>query len=401
MSAGPSAAVNEGRIYGEIHTVDGEVFEGLIRWDRNESDWVDILNATKEIPRKYSREYERSGGRHRESRSRKIELFGLKIYDEGRDWTYSRSAESGIRFGHIRSLEVLGDNEALLTLKSGEEVELISNSTDIGSSIREIVIEDEREGKLGLVWDDIDRIEFRSAPAGERSDFGDRLYGTLTTRRGQTFAGFVCWDVDELFTSDILDGEDRRRDKEIEFGEIASIERYSSSAATVMLRKGDEVVLRGTQDVNDGNRGIIISDPGFGQVRVDWDEFDRLDFAEAPQAVKYDDFDGGRPLHGTVYCEDGEEYTGTIRWDNDEEYTWEILDGSYRGLEYDLEFGLIKEIRKKSHGAVVTVWDGREFRLRDSNDIDDDNKGIYIMSEDGDQIVVDWDDFERIEFSKR
>ena len=135
---------------------------------------------------------------------------------------------------------------------------------------------------------------------------------------------------------------------------------------------------------------------------VDWDEFDMLVFEDVPRHQKYGDFDGGRPLYGVVYTEDGEEYAGKIRWDNDEEYTWEILDGNYHDIEFDIEFGLIKEIEKKSYrSAIVTVLDGRTFRLRGSNDVDEDNKGIFIIQEDGEEIEVEWDDFERVAFSKK
>jgi hypothetical protein len=82
----------------------------------------------------------------------------------------------------------------------------------------------------------------------------------------------------------------------VTFGRIAAIERYSSSGATIYLKDGDQVVLRGTNDVDESNRGIIISDPGFGQMRVDWDEFDRLDLTAPKQSVGYDQFDGGRKI---------------------------------------------------------------------------------------------------------
>ena len=54
--AGTVMAENEGRIYGKITTTDGDVYEGLIRWDKNEGNWVknlqinlreNILNQTE------------------------------------------------------------------------------------------------------------------------------------------------------------------------------------------------------------------------------------------------------------------------------------------------------------------------------------------------------------------
>jgi hypothetical protein len=228
------------------------------------------------------------------------------------------------------------------------------------------------------------------------------MYGTLTTRRGEEFTGFVCWDVDELFEDDILDGNFKGRKRKIRFGKLASIERYSSNGATVVLTNGDEMLLRETNDVDDSNRGITICDVAFGQVTVDWDEFDKLVFKKTAQPARYDDFDGGRPIYGTVYTEDGESYSGKIRWDNDEENTWEILDGDYHDIEFDIEFGLIKQIEKKSYrSSIVTVSDGRVFRLRGSNDVDEDNKGVFVTTDDGDEVEIEWEDFARVEFTKK
>ena len=395
-------ADNSDRLYGKITTVDGDVLEGLIRWDKNEGCWVDILNGEKELSKKNLREMDRKSRKKYSSKRKSIKLFGVRIVDTDDDnFFYTDRAQSGIRFGHIKTMEMVDDDAVLLVLKSGEEVELENYSTDIGSGIREIIIEDKDEGELELVWDDIENIEFMSARTSEASSFGERLYGTLTTRRGEKFTGFVCWDIDELFGDDILDGNERSRKRKIKFDKIQAIERYSSSGSNVILKNGDEMILRGTNDVDDDNRGIVISDPNLGDVEVEWDDFDRLDFDRAPHKVGYDEFDGGRMLKGTVYTEDGDTYKGMIRWDNDEEYTWEILDGNSRDIEFNIEFGKIKEIKKQSYrGAEVTLWDGRTFSLRESNDVDEDNKGIFITLDDGDDVMVEWDEFDRVEFAK-
>ncbi len=52
-------AEDTGRIYGQITTVDGDVFEGLIRWDKNEGSWVDVLDGDKNLPRKNLRKSSR------------------------------------------------------------------------------------------------------------------------------------------------------------------------------------------------------------------------------------------------------------------------------------------------------------------------------------------------------
>ena len=118
----------------------------------------------------------------------------------------------------------------------------------------------------------------------------------------------------------------------------------------------------------------------------------------------YEDFKGSGLITGTVYDENGDAFTGQIRWDNDEEYGWEILDGNYRGVEFDIAFENIKSIEKLSgRSSRVTLWDGRQFKLRDSNDVNDENNGIYVAtgSDRKDEEVVDWEDFDRVEFKNK
>jgi len=203
--------------------------------------------------------------------------------------------------------------------------------------------------------------------------------------------------MDESYDSDILDGSENKRKRKIKFGKIDAIERRSSSSAIVTLKSGKKIRLKGTNDVDSGNRGIVVSDLFMGRVVIDWDEFDYVEFKEAPNGLPYNKFDGGKILKGTVFTEDGEKFKGEIKWDDDEEYTWELLDGEIDDVDFAIEFGQIKSIEKSSrHGAEVTLKDGRKFRLRDSNDIDNDNKGI-IIKEGKNKVVVDWYDFERLE----
>ena len=48
--AAPAWAQDGDRIWGRVYTTAGDVYEGFIRWDRNEGSWVDILDGSKTIP---------------------------------------------------------------------------------------------------------------------------------------------------------------------------------------------------------------------------------------------------------------------------------------------------------------------------------------------------------------
>lgn len=386
-----------GRICGVIYTRDGDTFEGPIRWDKNEAFWDDILDATKE------RE-----GRHDEARRREkhIHIFGIHInWDEEEG---ERQASCGIKFGHIRCLERLSRNRVILELKSGERITLYGGGTDVGSSIREILINDLKEGKVFLDWDDLDRIEFKECEATGERESGNKedrpLYGQVETRDGETFKGFITWDADELFGSDILDGEEKGRDRNIPFGKIKAIERRSQNSAWVYLKNGDQMKLSESNDVDSGNRGIVVNDPYFGRITIEWEDFDRCDFLEGgeEQLKNCDQFDGGHPLYGMVYDEDGESYEGYIRWDDDETQSWELLDGEYKGLDMDIEFSQIESIEKTSaQGAKVTLKNGNSFKLTDSNDVNDENRGIFITTKEGKEVELDWPDFKKVTFKMK
>ena len=107
-------------------------------------------------------------------------------------------------------------------------------------------------------------------------------------------------------------------------------------------------------------------------------------------------------MYGTVEDEDGKKYTGYITWDDDEKFGWEILNGKYHDLDMEIEFNNIQSIRKRAFwGAEVTLKNGKKFRLEDSNDVNEDNKGIFIEDEEGNEIEVEWDDFEEVRFFEK
>jgi hypothetical protein len=393
------SAQDADRIFGQVRTASGDVYEGYIRWDRNEGSWVDILNGSKELDRDVVA-FARDASE--DDRRRSVEFLGVRI-SWNDDGDGPSSADGGMRFGHLRSLRVVGDDRVMLELKSGQELEMWGGSTDIGREMRELLVDDPDRGAVELEWRDLDRIDFMPAPRGVAPAQARRLYGTVEDRWGNQVTGFVSWDLDEILGSDILDGEERGRDRDIPFDRIEAIEREGSGASRVFLRGGDEVVLRGSNDVADGHRGVQVTDPALGQVEVEWDEFHSVRFFEAPaRAGGYDDFQPSWRLYGTVETEDGESFTGTIHWDADETWSWELLDGLWRDVVYDIEFGKVERIRKRSsRSSEVTLTDGRTFELEGSNDVDRDNKGIVVEVDGDDLILIDWDRFSEVTFRHR
>ncbi len=393
----------DGRIWGEVRTVHGDVYEGFLRWDRNEGSWADVLNGTGTVPETHRRMWADARGESEADRERSVEFLGFTLSWDEDDPDFPAQVESGIRFGHLERLRVLGDDEAEVTLRSGEVLELWGGSTDLGTNLRELVVEIPRGGSVELEWEELEEIRFTTAPPGAAPE-SQRLYGTVEDRWGNRFTGALSWDTDEILQSDVLDGEVDGRDREIPFREIAAIER-DWDGSRVTLVDGQELEISGSNDVGDGHRGVQISDPGLGLVEVEWDEFESVRFHPPDWEPGRDDFTGGHRLRGTVLTRGGDELTGWIRWDADESRSWQFLDGVWRDVVFDIEFGQIERIeRASSQSALVTLLDGREFELEDSNDVDEDNKGIFVEvsgesgEEGGSWIRIGWDEFQEIRF---
>jgi hypothetical protein len=278
------------------------------------------------------------------------------------------------------------------------------SGSDVGSGNRGIEVDiGNDQDQVDLEWGEIEQIDFKAEPDDYRpSDGGiERLYGRVKTEGGDDITGFVVWDADEIYSTDILDGEVNDHTRKIEFGTIASIEKASSDACLVRRKSGPEVRISGTNDVDSGNRGISVSVPGLGRVQIDWDEFESVTFLPIPSGLQpaYDQFDGGKRLHGTVTTGNGESFTGAVSWDNDERFGWEHLNGDQNSLKYDVEFENVAKIERHSgRAARVTLRNGMTLKLRGSNDVDDENKGIFIETAKDESEEVDWDDFEKITF---
>lgn len=350
----PLAGTNH--LYGVVRTRDGAVHQGFLRWDRNEGSWGDLLDVNK-LDRGFK---------------------GL----------------SGIRFGHVDRIQPVGSTQAIFHLRSGQSIGMEGESTDLGRGMRSLVVTLSNGSPVTLAWGDIRRVDFEAAPGHLRPAAG-RLHGTLSTGRGAEFTGYITWDVDEIHSTDVLDGEANGRKYRIPFGAIGEIQQHGPVGAEVFLHTGESVTLYGTNDVDRSNRGITVSDPGLGQVKVSWDYLRSVRFHYPRRDQSRRDFDGGRPLRGTVITTSGDALYGDIRWDLDEYSSWEMLNGRSAGIEFDIEFSKIERIVKNETGSTVILRDGRSYDLVGSNDVDSGNRGIVVTSG-GSEFTVAWEDFREL-----
>ena len=377
--AQPASAQGTDRLWGRVTLTDGTTHTGFIRWDRNEAGVYDLLDGTREASEDAYLAW-LDAVRDGERPVRTLDLLGYRISWNEQDPDFPGQSTSGVRFGHVRELRVIDRDRARLTLRSGQSVEFSGGASDIGIGLRETLVQGP-DGTHEVEWDELRSVTFAAPPAGA-APTGRRLHGTVRDREGREFMGDLAWDLDEVLDLDVLDGADEDgTDHEIPFAEILRIEPLPGSAR-VVLRSGRSLQLAGTNDVGRGHRGVQISDPELGTVEVEWDDLASVDFHPPHDAATRPLLDGGVPLFGTVRTHHGDTLVGRIRWDADEEFTWELLDGRAGPVDFSIELGRVSRVvPDRIDGAHVTLRDGRTFHLTGSNDVTEDNKGVFVRAD--------------------
>lgn len=389
LAAAPdlAAADAKGFLYGTVVTKGGATYEGRLRWGNEEAFWTDHFNATKD-ERPLVREIPRA---HRDT-SEQVKVFGIPV---GLRWT-DADRQLVVRFGDLRSIVTSGAHGGTLVTKDGEEVPFADGSNDVGARI---TVHDASLGEVQVPWEKLRRVDFKAAPA-DLPGLPGRLSGSVKTEAG-TFRGTLQWDKEECLSTDLLDGSSDDGKMKVEMGRIRAIEREGRRASRVFLKDGREVVLRGTNDVNDENRGLFVDDPRFGRVLVPWSAFVRVDFEDAGSGPGYDEFPPLGPLQGTVKTRDGKVHRGRIVYDVDESRGWETLDGDQDGISYSIPFAQVASVVPSGRLRARVQLRGakEELVLEESGDVSERNAGVFVL--DGERkTYIPWDEVSRIDFGK-
>ena len=387
-------AQDEGFIYGKVTTEDGDVYQGAIRWGKEEVYWTDMFNARKtenpNLDYLSRRDIDdlRYGNREWDDR---VTTWISGNRSSRRDFVH----EFSCMFGEIKTIRPSRWDEVKVRLQDGTVVEVDGNGyNDLGSKIR--VLDDEI-GQIELSWKRIDEVEFMATPAELEEKFGDPLYGKVKTDFGE-FTGFVQWDHDERVTTDKLDGDTYDGDVSIDFGKIKKIENRGNRSL-ITLQSGREMELRGSNDVNDENRGIIVTVEGLGRVDIPWRDFEEVTFETTKgSGPGFEDFKTNKKLSGTVTTADGT-IKGEIIYDLDEAYDFEVLNGRDDDIEYIIPFGNIKKITPKGYrSSEVVLLDGSKLRLERSQDVSEDNTGLLVF-QGQEPVYVTWREIDAIQFN--
>jgi hypothetical protein len=404
LSATFTQAQDEGFMYGKVFTEDNKVYQGPIRWGKEEVYWTDMFNAAKERNENLrylsDRQREELDDKHMNWFSwddRASKWFGSQ------HWSGSRSEEDYIhqfscQFGEIKTVTPMGRKYVEIELQNGFKHEVSGEGyNDVGLDIR---VMDPELGEVDIAWGRIEKIEFMSTPSKLENKFGLPLYGTVEAF-GDKFTGLIQWDHDERLTTDKLDGDSDDGDMSIEFAKIRSIERRGGRSL-VTLKSGRELYLDGSNDVSSGHRGVIVMNKDFPSIDIPWNEFDKVVFedkAGSPVAV-YGDYKSQKELNGTVTTQDGKSYSGKLVYDLDEIYDFELLQGKEGEFEFITPFRNIKKITTKGeHRATVELKNGKRITLDEGQDVNEKNQGMLVFaSGKTDPTYIPWDQINEVEF---
>ena len=401
-TGGPSAGPAQdapGFLYGRVATHGGAVYEGRLRWGGDEEAfWSDYFNGYKE---------ENPWAVHAPIPARTPVLFGIE-WPGGAD-----RVETGrpfmARFGDLRHIRSVGDGmrgvvqdgmafapTVRVTLKSGTAFDLDRlEASDFDDGVR---VWDEARGVVDLAPAQILQIDFLPTPPLRGAP--GRLHGTVETRHG-VFSGFLQWDRTDAAASDELAGLAEDVPVGVPFGSIRSIARHPGGGSAVTRRDGSGIVLAGTRQTDEGNRGLYVDDVRYGRVLVSWDAFERVTFNAAGSGLAYPDFPPGRALAGHVRTRAGRRLAGRLVFDLDESETTETLDAPSGGVDYTIPFGLVASITLPSaerEPVGVRLRSGETLALERAGDLSAKNGGLLVFEDEQRPEYLPWSEVEAVEF---
>lgn len=265
-------------------------------------------------------------------------------------------------------------------------------------------------------------VEAPALPAGKSGAAAGFLYAQMTLMNGVTYEGRIRFDDEEAFWGDFFNStkeppsylrdapnqggsrypvkvfgiplfnhnEEWGRQMVARFGDLERIEVSGGGRASIFVKGGQEIEIRGGS--NDLGGEIVIWDAKAGETRVDWRKLRSLRFLPPPPslAVAEKRFYGRLTAVGGVF-------TGYIQWDKEECLSTDVLSGEADGKDRDVEIGELKAIERRGNRSRFVFKDGHEELLGGTNDVDGSNRGIWVEDPRIGRVLVDWDAFVRLD----
>ncbi len=393
FTASGAWAQYEGLMYAEVALKDRSSVTGLIRWSGGQMLWSDILLVSK--TEQYALKY-----------LNQSQINALSD-DSGLDWAFinlwkeklpQRQNELLCRFGDIGSIHVTGPEQAQIYFKNGAKLRVATDQHENRHLGKDITVFDGGKRKIG--WNQISRINFRSAPENFQPFQGRLLYGTVSTKNGD-FSGFIQWDKIKFFSTQKLEGKlnsESTTDNEYRFDLIQNIEKRDKGAM-VKFKDDKKIFLKNNRDVNASNRGIVVMHPEWGRVIIGWEAFKSVEFTEVPNDLGYSSYPPAKRIYATVKRSDGKVFKGNCTFDLDEEWNNELLEGSVNNIHYQIPFKFIRSISVlNEQQSQVVLRNNRTLALANHNDVTSKNWGVIIWLGNSKHQYVPWDKIADISF---
>lgn len=254
------------------------------------------------------------------------------------------------------------------------------------------------------------------------------IYGKVYTRSG-SYTGQLRWGKEEAYWDDHFNTSKvdnsyesykaRKKNRDInfdwrlfsiwedksshtthlfssQFGDLKEIVNYGDKRIVVKLKNGEEVRLSGS-GYNDVGSSIIVLDDDLGKITVRWDKITKVEFLPTPKTM---DENLGKPMYGTVETYRKGRFTGFIQWDHDERIGTDKLDGDTRDGTVAISFDKIRKIEKRSNSSQVYLKSGREYQVSNTNDVNNQNKGIKVSIAGVGKVDIPWKEFKSVSFEE-
>jgi hypothetical protein len=386
-----------GLIYGTVTWPDGEQLTGFIRWKNEEACWDDLFHCGyRDNPWEDYLDMEQLRKEHRREYFANHGLIDRLLYSRNeKDQDVLGWRMFLIRVGDLQSIEIHDGEDDFAITADGSRHQIGGYGNDAGANL--LVYTGEGD-PTAIKWNDLSSITFQPVPEGA-VPYAERMYGTVESQEGE-FTGFIQWDLTECLSSDILDGRLNGKNRDYTMGEIRSLARAAKENATVIeLKDGTSVTMGGSNDLDSGNRGIMIETPDLGRVVVPWTRFIKVTFVEGHGTGNgRGTYQNQGPLQGTVTTTEGRRHSGRIIYDLDEGWQWDIFNGSQNGLDYNIPFSLIRSISPQDEETCeVTLHGGQVLVLSGEQDTGKKHGGVLVIpAVGGDSVQLLWDEVQEV-----
>ncbi|HBO27276.1 hypothetical protein [Culturomica sp.] len=175
-------------------------------------------------------------------------------------------------------------NGCKVVLKNGKEYDMWGTN-DVNTANRGIIVNMPNIGRVTIPWKNFEIFEatdIQDINILSYEDFGQpqRIYGEVTTRKGETYNGYMAYDLDEAMNFEILDGNNDNIIYEIPFKFVSSIEPKNYKYSFVTLTKGGSLSLGDSPDVNNENSGMLVFPDTGIPTYIPWKEIKLITFKE-------------------------------------------------------------------------------------------------------------------------